>query len=259
LVGQARGSRTLLTWRGQGKLQLVGDDLARVNAFVGQAMRVEPEISNTMIRLVSGLPNSRLVGWEARLKTFDSLAGKTATAMKEDQVSAAEFLGHLKDSIRYTIETPAEDFGAASTIVVDRLVTEGFESLKFKNSFGAAGYQGVNTTWRDPSTGHSFEVQFHTPESFAAKTETHAIYEVVRRPNNDADLIEELQKQQHVVFDAVPEPPRARTISLPFGATIAAPSTMYVPDARSGQYVRKPLQGIGYVGLVAADGSTRQE
>lgn len=42
-------------------------------------------------------------------------------------------------------------------------------SVSFKNTFGGDGYQGINTTWRDPSTGHSFEVQLHTPESFAAK------------------------------------------------------------------------------------------
>jgi hypothetical protein len=186
------------------------------------------------------------------VKTFNSLAEKTAKTIK-DQGTSAKHLGTIRDSIRYTVETPDVTFADASSVVIDRMIAEGFESLKFKNSFGDEGYQGINTTWRDPASGHAFEVQFHTPESFRAKSVTHDLYKVIRRPNTSPATVSELQAQQQVIFGAVPQPPGAQAVGLPDEAVTAPPAGSYVADTSIGQYARKPFQGAGYWGLTESN------
>jgi hypothetical protein len=222
-----------------------------VDSFAADAIRFEPGISRSLQNMIGDLPTSTLAGFEARLKSFDSLARKTATAIQAENLTAAEALGDIRDSIRYTVMTPGDDFAAASAQVTDRLAAEGFENVSFKNTFGGDGYQGINTTWRDPSTGHSFEVQFHTPESFAAKTETHLLYEEARLPGTDPARVAELNQQQAAIFDAVPIPEGAPHISLPDGAATGARGGVYVPET-VGEYGRKPFQTIGYTGLGVA-------
>jgi hypothetical protein len=236
------------TWVGENDLKLVGEDLAMVKAFVVDATRFEPGLTRTMARMIGDLPTSRLAGFGARLKTFDSLARKTATVSKDPEVSVAEAVGNLKDSVRYTVETPGEDFAVASKRLVERLADEGFENLQFKNTFGSSGYQGINTTWRDAGMGHNFEVQFHTPESFTAKSKTHQLYEQIRLLDPDSPRVAELRAMQNQVFDAVPRPPSASGIALPPGARTAEEQN-YVADTGTGDYELKVLQAVGYTGI----------
>lgn len=79
------------------------------------------------------------------------------------------------------------------------------------NSWGGAGYQGINSHWMD-SSGHVFEVQFHTPESFAAKQMTHPMYDEIRAPATSSDRVIELAREQRRIFSAVPRPAGAETI-----------------------------------------------
>ena len=247
IVKDGKGLDGLRTWT-QGTLSLTGKDLALVDDFSGNAIRFEPGISRTMQNQVGDLPTSELAGFEARLKSFDSLARKTATAMQGD-MTAAEALADMKDSIRYTVMTPGEDFASASAHVTDSLAAQGFENITFKNSFGGPEYQGINTTWHDPATGHSFEVQFHTPESFDAKTATHGLYEEIRLPETPDVRVQELKHQQQQIFDAVPRPPGGSQVSLPPNVVIADLPDVYVPDPGVGDYVRKPFQAAGYAGV----------
>jgi hypothetical protein len=250
VVKDGKGLTALRTWARDG-LSLTGKDLALVDDFSADAIRFEPGISSTMKNLVADLPTSELAGFEARLKSFDSLARKTATAIDAGGKTASEALGGIKDSIRYTVMTPGEDFAAASAHVTDNLAAQGFENITFKNTFGGSDYQGINTTWRDPATGHSFEVQFHTPESFEAKTITHEFYEEIRLPETPEIRVQELQAQQQQVFDAVPRPPGASGVQLPPGVPTAPGGGVYVPDSGVGDYGIKPFQLTGYTGVGA--------
>jgi hypothetical protein len=255
--GVASGIRRLSSWSGEG-LTLAGRDLATVNSFAADAIRFEPGISRTLTNLVSELPTSQLAGFEARLKSFDSLARKAATAIHAENLTASEALGTIKDSIRYTVMTPSDELAAASAQVSERLAAQGFESIAFKNTFGGEGYQGINTTWRDPSTGHSFEVQFHTPESFAAKTETHLLYEEIRLPGTDAGRRTELAREQDQIFDAVPVPSGAPDVARPPGAPTFGGGG-YVPDPGVGGYGRMPWKGVGFAGLGVSGGLETKE
>ncbi len=74
------------------------------------------------------------------------------------------------------------------------------------------GYKGVNSTWRDPATGQSFEVQFHTRESLAAKEAEHHLYEAIRKLPKDSPIRMELHAKSRAIYRDVPIPPGAADV-----------------------------------------------
>ena len=57
----------------------------------------------------------------------------------------------------------------------------GYKTTIVKNTWDApnASYRGINTTVESPD-GVKFEMQYHTPESYAMKDHTHKLYEEQR-------------------------------------------------------------------------------
>jgi hypothetical protein len=80
------------------------------------------------------------------------------------------------------------------------------------------------------------EVQFHTDASFAAKMETHPLYELERVSGDDPALVAELQAQQSEIFGGVDVPPGATEVAWPSDAFVvhSAPgSSSAVVDANA--------------------------
>jgi hypothetical protein len=97
-------------------------------------------------------------------------------------------------------------------------VDDGFDLVKPpKNTWGGEDYQGYNSAWRDPTTGQTFEVQLHTPDSFAAKQATHPLYEQQRLLPEGSPQWRELRERQREIFRSVPQPPGAADIRPPSG------------------------------------------
>jgi hypothetical protein len=163
-------------------------------------------------------------------------------------MSAVETLQGMKDTVRYTVMTPGEDFATASNQFAQHMADQGFESIGWKNSFGGDGYQGINTTWHDPVSGQNFEVQFHTPESLDAKQLTHPLYEAQRVLDPGSPEFLSLSEQQAAIFDTVPTPAGAPDVSLPAGVTTHTPPPPPSLDALV-DHGRKPFQATGYVGV----------
>lgn len=112
---------------------------------------------------------------------------------------------------RYTYAAESADYARAADDLIDRLRTDGFEQLRPpKNTWGENGYRGINSTWRDPATGHSFEVQLHTPQSLTAKPSTHDLYAQQRALPQRNPRGDELERLQEEIFAGVPQPPGAR-------------------------------------------------
>jgi hypothetical protein len=246
-AGYAVGVRVmhgLTTWTGEG-LALSGEALALTKAFAADAIRFEPGITRAMQGIVSELPGAELAGLESRLKTFDSMGRKVASSASVRH-TASEVLGGVNDSVRYTVQVRADDLATATATMTDRLIANGFENLAFKNSFGGPRYQGINTSWVDPSSGHAFEIQFHTPESFEATKLTHRWYEEQRLPRTPEHLATEIQAAQNRVFATVPTPPGARDVALPASAPMARVPRAFEANTAIGHYVRKPVKFIAY-------------
>jgi hypothetical protein len=201
------------SWRGERGLSLTPRQNAAANEFLDRARRAEPEITCSTQAISDSLPTSQLVGLDYRLKTEDSFKHKLATEIaNKPEYSLAEHLSNMKDSVRYTMRIPDGSYTAGVVQAVLALHDQGYESVKFKPRWEDEDYRGINSMWRDPRTGHVFEVQFHTPDSFDAKMSTHGLYEQQRLPGLDPETVRSLRQQQQDIFSRVPVPPGALDI-----------------------------------------------
>jgi hypothetical protein len=215
-------------------------------AFSGAAVKAEQSISRRIRHLMDS-HGAEPAGWENRLKAPDSLKRKLATELGDDpelEVDPVDAMLEIHDTIRYTAAFDDAEFADGAAAMAESLKGQGFEELRFRNTFGEPGYQGINTNWRDPQTGHVFELQFHTRASFDAKTATHPLYEEMRLPSTSPERAAELQQLQDEIFDAVPWPPGA--------AGVGSPSGLPTFDARAG------LAGAAAAQPVAATDSLAQ-
>jgi hypothetical protein len=132
--------------------------------------------------------------------------------MEKRGVSAEQAFGTLKDAIRYTFQYADDKYADDVQTDVNRLKTEGFELVDFRNTWSNEEYKGVNSRWRVPGDGQIFEVQFHTQASLSAKEETHWAYERLRSLPENEDEVRELHAYQREVTAKVPIPPGAPEI-----------------------------------------------
>lgn len=164
----------------------------------------------------AGLTTENLSAKSIALKTEDSFKAKLAVLIDDlPDKSLSEHLADMKDSVRYTIQSGDDLYAHNVKQAMDELTSQGYECVKLNNSWGSDGYQGINSFWRDPTTGQIFEMQFHTPSSFDAKMSTHALYEEERQPQTSDTRRAELADRQAEIFHDVPTPPGAPDIQTP--------------------------------------------
>jgi hypothetical protein len=126
-------------------------------------------------------PNRRLAGLDHMIKGEDRLKEKIADELTaKPGRTVQQVLDTVVDPVRFTFTYQPQRYADGALTDVELLKAEGFELVKLKNLWAADQYKGVNSQWRRPETGLRFEVQFHTPESLAAKELTHEAYERIR-------------------------------------------------------------------------------
>jgi hypothetical protein len=185
-----------------------GEANSEIDSFISRARNIEPRLTNDMVEISESVPGSELAGLEFRLKAEDSLQRKVATDLLENpNMSTEEALSQIKDSVRYTMKIPDNGYVDGVNEAVSRLQANEYGNVSWKNTWGSDGYQGINSAWRDPTSGQVFEVQFHTPDSFDAKMVTHDLYEQIRLPGTPPGVREELIQQQSQIFAGIPIPP----------------------------------------------------
>jgi hypothetical protein len=96
--------------------------------------------------------------------------------------TASEALANIADGVRYTFEYPADQYTDAVHADIERLWHEGYTELTVRNYWTTDVWKGISTSWQEPATGQLFEVQFHTPESLAARELTYPGYRRLRDP-----------------------------------------------------------------------------
>lgn len=119
-------------------------------------------------------PGARIVGREARLME------RITEDMRVKGRTADEALGNIADAVRYTFQYPAERYTQAVHAHIERLWGEGHTELAVRNCWTCDTWRGISTSWQDRRTGQLFEVQFHTPESLAARDLTYPAYRRLR-------------------------------------------------------------------------------
>lgn len=202
------------SWEGQNGQRLTPTENAQVQEFAANAIRAADNVTPRLDAAITRAdPHATLVGLEDRVKFADSLKGKVSTQVMRDGLSVDEVLVDINDSVRYTVQAPAASYSRTVDSVMADMRSQGMELVRFKNTWGSDGYKGINTTWRDPSTGTLFELQFHTPESFHVKTVSHDIYERLRLPSLAQDVRDLLSAENAKVFAGLRAPDGAVEIS----------------------------------------------
>jgi len=186
---------------------------ARARAALDVARTNEESITPRLQQVVQDTPGiERLAGEGNWVKTQGSLdrklggrLGETTDANALDRQFTRE-LDKVNDMVRYTMVAPESEYATATRDAIASMKQEGFvlEGAPKDAWANPTGYRGVNSTWLDPATGQRFEMQFHTPESLAAKEGTHEIYDFARVA--DQQLAPQFDAVQNKVFDLVPIP-----------------------------------------------------
>ncbi|MEV0225237.1 hypothetical protein [Streptomyces sp. NPDC050704] len=241
---EPRGNLPDGSWEGPQGLGLSPEENAATGQFMDRASATEPRITEAIQAAAGHVEHGKLNGLEYRMKGEDSLKRKVATALLEDaRLTPERALANIRDSLRYTVEIPARDYAHGVQQAVDELRGRGFENVTFKNTWEGSGYKGINSTWRDPATGQIFEVQFHTPESFVAKMDTHVLYEKGRLPGISSDEFAAIQAAQNDLFDQVPVPRGADGIRL--DRDLHGTGSTDAPDVDLGRQGDESVHGNG--------------
>jgi hypothetical protein len=93
-----------------------------------------------------------------------------------------EALASITDIVRYTVEYSPADYTKGVRAGIERLWREGHTELAVRNYWTSDAWKGISTSWQEPATGRLFEVQFHTPQSLAARELTYPGYQRLRDP-----------------------------------------------------------------------------
>ncbi|MFF7357832.1 hypothetical protein ACFZA1_35180 [Streptomyces filipinensis] len=184
-----------LGWRGEGPeahLSLTAEQDQLVRDLWNRAAQARQGLDNTMrlLRDQSADRGSALVGdkkakgveeVDYSLKGLDSLRRKVAVDVSRG-ADVNRVLGKVNDLNRYTLTFEPENYTPATQETYARLKALGYEPMpgSEKNTWQDPVYKGLNTTWQHRDSGQKFELQFHTPDSFQAKTDNHELYEIVR-------------------------------------------------------------------------------
>ena len=163
-------------------------------------------------RVEAADPDRRLAGLEHMVKGEDRLKEKLAEQLVGKDTTIRQALGEVPDGVRFTLSYDSQSYSEGVLADVERLKAEGFALIKLKNLWTGSQYKGVNSQWRNPESDLRFELQFHTPESLAAKELTHPAYERIRSSDATAAERREARSFQRHVNALLPTPPGVEQI-----------------------------------------------
>jgi hypothetical protein len=180
-------------WRGTGHeahLHLDPHDDALVRAAHARAADAGRTLDTKLKDLEAATASfgGKLEGLDYSVKGLDSLRRKVASGVEKGE-DASTVVAGTRDMNRYTICFPAESYSEGVAAGFNRLQELGLSPYNpektHKNAWNDPSYKGINTSWQDQDTGQVVEIQFHTPESFKAKSDNHALYELSRSGSLD--------------------------------------------------------------------------
>lgn len=199
------------SWHGPGDLKLNSAqnvELARGCQHIREVG--ENRIIPGMRRIEAEDTSRHLAGVQHGFKEADRLKEKVADQLRSTPgLTPTQALATIPDAVRFTFQYKDENsYMPGVKADIDRLQAHGFIQVERRNTWTSDQYRGINSRWREPESGHIFEVQFHTPASFEAKELTHKAYERIRSTAQDPELAE-LKEFQRRVCALIPIPPGA--------------------------------------------------
>jgi len=154
----------------------------------------------------------RLVKFDQRFKDPNRLKNKVADRLRlVSGRTPIEGLAAIQDTVRFMFQYMENDYVTGIRRDMERLRDRGLIFVSLHNTWSDDQYKGINTRWREPTSGISFEVQFHTRASFTAREFTHKAYERIRGEivlvgGMEMATLREFQRQVNAM---IPIPPGA--------------------------------------------------
>jgi len=142
-------------------------------------------------------------GLEQRVKSRDSYLRKIRQNYSPDGNTY-----EIHDLLRYTYIALPDELTEKTLSCIDSMDSMGYNTLGIKNYWLDLHnpYNGINTKVRAPS-GQPFEIQYHTPESFALKNgKLHELYEQARELDPRDPRFIELEERMFELSDGLQEP-----------------------------------------------------
>ncbi len=212
------------------------------------AAQAEAHVTNVVRNAIHGI--GVLHGDAHRLKSEQSLFDKLRRLMQKERQSPEEAAASVDDALRYSIVQPPETFVRGYADILGRLDTQGFTSMRVRNSFTKphAAFRSINVGFMGRDTAGTvvrLEIQFHTPQSFDLKERFHDDY----KQSQSLGLAGASHEQQQTTldnardaFDAISVPPGCETIinweSEPLGADRPRAIPVAASAAASGAIAR---------------------
>ena len=194
------------SWRGDSGRTLNARENAEVDAWCDRIAKAEEHITSR-IEDTERASAGELAGKKYCLKEQDRVKEKVAAAHEvASNADSDRILADVHDAVRYTLQYSDADYTEGVRSDLGRLKDQGFELIKLKNFWDDAEYKGINSQWQDRETSQTFEMQFHTVESFDAKQLTHKAYERLHSLRTTRRESRELHDYQREVSSNIPIP-----------------------------------------------------
>jgi SPP1 gp7 family putative phage head morphogenesis protein len=141
--------------------------------YYEKAIANEPDITAQVMKVAESA-GMDIIGIKNRIKSKKRYLEKIKRKYNPDK---NEY--EVKDILRYTYSSNPIELTERTLKSIDVYHNMGYNTVEVKNSWldSLDPYNGINTTIQSPS-GQKFELQYHTPESFAIKDgKMHKLYE----------------------------------------------------------------------------------
>ncbi|ATS36941.1 XopAD/skwp family type III secretion system effector [Xanthomonas citri] len=152
------------------------DIAAEAQALLRRARQMEPQVTD-MLQRIAARHGGQLAGTQHQLKSYGSLQEKLTQRMALKKQTLEEAAAGVNDALRYSVVLKPQDFTAGLRATLAALDDEGHARVKLTNQFTdyPPVFKAINVTLRSPE-GALWEIQFHTPETFALKERFHDLY-----------------------------------------------------------------------------------
>ncbi|KKY05802.1 hypothetical protein RM64_22975 [Xanthomonas phaseoli pv. phaseoli] len=152
------------------------DIAAEAQALLRRARQMEPQVTD-MLQRIAARHGGQLAGTQHQLKSYGSLQEKLTQRMALKKQTLQEAAAGVNDALRYSVVLEPQDFTAGLRATLAALDDQGHARVKLTNQFTdyPPVFKAINVTLRSPE-GALWEIQFHTPETFALKERFHDLY-----------------------------------------------------------------------------------
>jgi SPP1 gp7 family putative phage head morphogenesis protein len=191
---------------------------AELDAHYSSIVAAEPDVTAAVTRIVEE-NGGEMAGLEFRIKTQDSYMRKVASDFAADVEINPDLLPidvarSINDVLRYTAIAGPEEYYTLYSATILALINEGHSVKKVKNTWNDSNnpYNGINGILVTME-GVSYELQFHTPESFEMKQhKIHVYYEEYRLPSTPKQRKMELWQLMLALAEGIRKPPDVEKI-----------------------------------------------